>query len=251
MEKYIVKWFFIAFSLVHASSIQATDLLDLYLADAAPLTMDKNQDGYGVVGDVTLAAITRAGYSSKIQMVPWARAQLLVSRGTNQLIIPLTRTPERESSYTWIASIMPMERAFFSLDTPVKGFDEARSKYQRIAVGAGTAQLEILKNQNFSDAQIHLLKLGDSPIRMLELGRVDAWFTGVFEGLYTWPNSDVSKISAKLKMSPVVYSGDLYLACSLNCDAALVKKLQASVQSLHADGSIQRIKKTYLRQMPK
>jgi polar amino acid transport system substrate-binding protein len=251
MKKFFAPCLIFCFSLVHVSHIQAADLLDLYLADAAPVTMEKNQDGYGIVGDVTLAAIKRAGYTSKIQMVPWARAQLLVSRGSNQLIIPLSRTPERESNYTWIASIMPMERAFFSLDTPVKGFDEALIRYQRIAVGAGTAQVEILKNQGFPDSQIHLLKLGESPLRMLELGRVDAWFTGVPEGLYTWPDSEVSKISSKLKMSPVVHSADLYLACSLKCDATLVTKLRASIQSLHADGSIQKIKKTYLRQAPK
>jgi polar amino acid transport system substrate-binding protein len=239
--------FLISLLTLFSPRARAADLLDLHIADAPPVTIVNDADGSGIVGDVALAAIARAGYKHQILTLPWARAQVLVSRGSNQLIIPLSRTPERESLYTWIASIIPMERAFFSLDKPVNSFAEARNRYQRIAVGAGTAQLEILRNQGFSEKQINILKLGESPVRMLELGRVDAWFTGVFEGLYEWPSSDISSISSKLQMSPVLYSADLYLACSLSCDADMVEKLRASVHSLRADGTIERVKKSYLR----
>ncbi len=220
--------------------IKAQELLELHMPDAPPLTLTSVQGRYGMVGDVALAAIAQAGYRSHIAVAPWARAQQDVSRAHNQLIIPLSRTPQREALYTWIAPIMPLERAFFSLDTPVSDFAEARRRYQRIAVGLGTAQLEILKTQGFSDKQLYSLKLGDNAPRMLEMGRIDAWFTGVEEGLYLSPQS-----KRTLKMSPTLASADLYLACSKSCDAELVSNLRNAVDALRADGSLQKILSTY------
>ena len=237
----VLRWIGLAMLLLPLGErINAYELLELHMPDAPPLTLTHEQSRYGMVGDVTLAAIARAGYRSHIALAPWARAQQQVSRARNQLIIPLSRTPQREAMYTWIAPIMPLERAFFSLDTPVSDFAEARRRYGRIAVGLGTAQLEILKAQGFSDKQIYSLKLGENAPRMLELGRVDAWFTGVEEGLYLWPQSN-----RKLKMSPSLSNADLYLACSKNCDAELVTKLRNAVETLRAEGTIQRIQERY------
>ncbi|SER06860.1 polar amino acid transport system substrate-binding protein [Pseudomonas cuatrocienegasensis] len=220
----------------------AARTLELFMPDAPPLTFLNFHKGYGMVGDVTLAAIARANHPVVLQVAPWARAQKQVSEGRDLLIIPLSRTPERESLYTWIVPIMPLERAFFSLDTPVRDFAEARQRYQRIAVGLGTAQLEILKNEGFQPEQIVALELGDKPMRMLELGRVDAWFTGVPEGLYGQlaPDAPVLQMSAPLASTP------LYLACSLDCDPALVKRLREAVESLLAEGTAQRMGEAYL-----
>lgn len=230
-----------------AVTVASADPLEIHIANAPPVTMTANEAGYGIVGDVALAAIALAGYKAQVQELPWPRSQLQVSSGKDQLIIPLSRTSEREDKFTWIAPIMPMERALFTLDAPVSSFVEAKKRYRAIAVGAGTAQLEILKQQGFSEKQIHVLKLGDSPLRMLQLGRIDAWFTGVPEGLYEWPESDMKSIAGKLKMSPVLHSVDLYLACSIDCDASLVTRLRGAVNALRADGTIKKVTRAYLR----
>jgi polar amino acid transport system substrate-binding protein len=226
-----------------SQEVYAKEILELHMTDVPPLTFDNSTGGHGMVGDVTLAAIARAGYLSQLHVAPWLRAQKRVIEGSNQLIIPLSRTPERENLYTWIAPIMGMERAFFSLDNPVANLAEARERYKRIAVGVGTAQMEFLKSQGFSSNQIVNIKLNDNPARMLELGRVDAWFTGVPEGLYQWPTS-----RKKLRMSPIMFSTDIYLACSKRCDKVLVEELRQSVEALRREGVVQTIQDAYLQQ---
>lgn len=239
----VLRWLLLAISLFPLSQgASAKEILELHMPDAPPLTFISYQGGYGMVGDVALAAISRAGYLSHLHLTPWLRAQQRVSRGENLLIIPMSRSPEREDLYTWIAPIMVMERAFFSLDAPVSSFAEARERYQRIAVGAGTAQMDILKSEGFSDRQIVSVKLGANPARMLELGRVDAWFTGVPEGLYRWPGS-----TNTLRMSPIMSKIDLYLACSKRCDKAMVKELRESVTALRREGITQTIQDAYLQ----
>lgn len=237
----VVHWICLVALLAPLSlSVKAQEPLELHMPDAPPLTFVSFKGGYGMVGDVALAAIARAGYLSHIYVTPWLRAQQRVSRGHNQLIIPLSRTPEREAQFTWITPIAQLDRAFFSLDAPVANFAEARQRYQRIAVGMGTAQMAILKSQGFSDKQIVSLKLGDNPARMLELGRVDAWFAGIPEGLYLWPKS-----SNSLQMSPVMASSDIYLACSKHCDAELQENLRKAVEALRAEGTLQQMLEAY------
>lgn len=222
----------------------AGETVRLYMPDAPPLTLHDYQGGYGMVGDVALAAIARSGRLSQLMDEPWPRAQASVADGEDLLIIPLSRTPDREERYSWIAPIMQLERAFFSLDDPVHSFAEARQRYSRIGVGLGTAQVEILRREGFADSQVVQLKLGENPARLLELGRIDAWFTGIPEALYIW-NKSIERQN-DLQMSPVLASTDLYLACSRLCDQTLIAELRTAVQELEAEGVSQRLRQAYL-----
>ena len=215
--------------------------VDLYFAEAPPLSMLDQSGLHGIVGDVTLKAATRAGYALNFVQVPWARAQQSVRKGVDKLIIPLTRTPEREADYTWIAPIMTMDRAFFSLHKRVETLQQARETYARIAVGRGSAQEQKLRAEGFSDNQIYPFEIGENPAQLLLMGRVDAWFNGIPETQSIW-----RKVSTQpLQVSPAFMSSDLYLACSRDCDAVLVRKLSAAVEALRKDGSQERIRKSY------
>lgn len=218
--------------------------IDFFILDAPPLTLVDDAKGHGIVGDVALLAMAKAGYVAHIRALPWARSQKYVSEKQDLLIAPLSRTPEREEHFTWIAPVMSMDRAFFSLEHRVSSFAEARKTYRVIGVGLGSAQEEILRTQGFSSEQIHPLTIGENPAQMLLRGRIDAWFNGVPESRYIWP-----KVSRrKLLMSPVMSSVDLYLACSKQCSAELVHGLRDAVETLRSDGTLARIQKNYLSQ---
>ena len=218
--------------------------IDLFIIDAPPLTLVDDAKGHGILGDAALMAIAKAGYAAHIQVLPWARSQKYVSEKQDLLIAPLSRTPEREDHFTWIAPIMSMGRAFFSLEHRVSSFAEAKRIYHVIGVGLGSAQEEILRAQGFSDKQIHPLTIGENPAQMLLKGRIDAWFNGVPESQYIW--SRVS--SRKLLMSPALSTIDLYLACSKQCSAEQVHALREAIEALRRDGTLARIQKEYLSQ---
>ncbi|SDA75539.1 polar amino acid transport system substrate-binding protein [Pseudomonas sp. NFPP33] len=235
-------------ALLIAGAATADEPVKLYMPDAPPLTLHHYEGGHGMAGDVVLAALARIGKLTDIVAEPWPRAQISVSRGRNMLIIPLSRTPEREELYTWIASIMELERAFFSLDEPVENFAQARERYRRIGVGLGTAQVGILQREGFSDEQIVQLKLGENPTHLLSLGRIDAWFTGVPEALYIWESSTYRE--QNLRRSPTLASTGLYLGCSKDCDGDLVAQLRAAISELEQEGVSQRLRQAYLPLQP-
>jgi len=217
-------------------------LIELHILNAPPLTFVDDPRGHGIVGDIAMEAMVRSGYAIKIHVLPWARAQKHVSEEQDHLIAPLSRIPVREDRFTWIAPIMSMERAFFSLDRQVTSFAQAKGTYRKIGVGLGSAQEEILRAEGFDDEQIHPLTIGDNPAQMLLMGRIDAWFNGVPESRYIW-----SKVSErKLLMSSVGSSADVYLACSKKCSAKMVRDLSQAVEAMRRDGTFSRIEAIYL-----
>lgn len=221
-------------------------IVELLIPDAPPLTFAHNVNGHGIVGDIVLTSIAKAGYIVDLKVLPWARAQRQVSKKQDILIAPLSRTPEREHQFTWIAPIMSMERAFFSLEHKVNSFEEAKKTYHLIGVGLGSAQEEILRSQGFSNEQIYQLGIGDQPAQMLLRGRIDAWFNGIPESQYIW--SEVSH--RELLMSPVMSEVNLYLACSKKCSALMVKQLSDAIESVHDDGVVERLREFYLVHQP-
>ncbi|WP_315960754.1 transporter substrate-binding domain-containing protein [Pseudomonas sp. DTU_2021_1001937_2_SI_NGA_ILE_001] len=227
-------------------AVAAAEPLPVYMLEAPPLTMSGPPGENGILGDAALLAGALADQPLALQSLPWNRAQRMVQQGQDLLIIPLSRTPERESKYTWIAPVMTMERAFFSLSKQVGSFAEARQTYQRIAVGMGSAQEQKLREEGFSDEQIYPLKIGENPAQMLLLGRVDAWFNGVPETQYIWKG-----VSSKpLLMSPPLMSADLYLACSAQCSEARVHSLRQAVETLRRNGTLNRLIHHYLYGLP-
>lgn len=226
-----------------SSLAYALPSVDVYVAEAPPLTMASQGDRHGIVGDITLQAMAIAGYTAHLLAPPWPRAQRDVLLGTNRLIAPLTRTQSREDSFTWIAPLMTMDRAFFSLDRHVDSFEEARKTFKLIAVGSGSAQETRLREEGFPAAQIYPLKIGENPALMLLKGRVDAWFNGVPETLYIW-----KQISQRLLvMSRPLMTADLYLACSKDCDPQMVESLRAAIDTLRSNGAIKRAQDDYLK----
>ncbi|WP_043307264.1 ABC transporter substrate-binding protein [Pseudomonas sp. ML96] len=213
--------------------------IDLYMPDAPPLAALGNGQ-HGITGDIAIMALERAGYRASLRSEPWLRAQKRAQESQLALLVPLSRTPEREARFTWVANILPMPRAFFSLQPPVNSLEEARQRYRLVAVGLGTAQEEILRGAGFSDAQLYPLRLGERPVRMVRMGRVDAWFTTEAEGRFQWDSGPA------LHMSPPMANTDMYIACSLQCDPVLARAVHLAVEQMRQDGTLQRVIDHYL-----
>lgn len=213
--------------------------IQLYMPDAPPLALH-GDNGHGITGDIAVMALQRAGYNAVVVNAPWARAQKRTQESQDIMIVPLSRTPEREAHFTWVANIQPLHRAFFTLDNPVASLEEARQRYRLVAVGLGSAQEEILRRSGFRDDQLYALKLGDQPIQLVRRGRVDAWFTTELEGRHLWD------AGPDLAMSALLAPLDMYIACSLQCDPQLVKAVHDALEHMRKDGSLQRISERYV-----
>ncbi|MBD9426129.1 transporter substrate-binding domain-containing protein [Pseudomonas sp. PDM15] len=232
-------WGVLAASL--AMTGQAAEQLPLYLMEVPPITINQ-PERKGIVGDITLEALQRAGYAYQLVVVPSPRALAMVPELRDTLIIPLARLPEREADFTWIAELMQVERAFYTRARRLGSFAEARG-LRSIAVSRGSAGHSILLARGFVPAQIVEVNQGPSALHMVRAGRVDAWYNPVLEAELLQHQEG----GLHLVQSELLGSTTQYLACSRRCDPNLVKRLGAAVQGMREDGSLERIKTGYLK----
>lgn len=223
-----------------ASAVSAQDVT-LYVMDVPPYAMDTPQHK-GMVGDVVLEAMRRTGYQAKLVVVPSPRALAAVPTMTDTLIIPLARTRDRESSYTWIAHVLNVERAFYTLDRKVNSFAEAKAVFKSIGVARASAGYRILMEQGFDPEQVQVVNQGVSAAKMLQSRRIDAWYNPVLE-------ADALQREAggpPFVMSTLLGPTEQYLACSKVCDPKLVSTLSNAIKAMQRDGTAQKMMGSYL-----
>lgn len=226
-----------------AAAPAMAETLKIYSVDAPPLTIDQ-PDQRGLVADITLETLKRAGYQGEIIFDPWKRGQQEVAEGENLLIIPLARSPAREPNYTWIAKIFTTERSFATVGKSIDSFEQARAELTSIIVGQGTAQEELLKAKGFPQNQLRSIRVGQKETEVLSPNGDEAWFNGTPETLWKWKRSGRPE---KIVIGKAVSSDDIYLACSRKCSPRIVEMLKAAVDSVIADGTAQRIIDRYLK----
>ncbi|MFP5512897.1 MAG: substrate-binding periplasmic protein [Alphaproteobacteria bacterium] len=232
-----------AAALPAAAASAGAETLKIYSVDAPPLTMDQ-PDQRGLIAEVTLEALKRAGYRGEMSFIPWKRGQQEVAQGENLLIIPFARSPAREANYTWIANIFTVERSFAAVGKSIDSYDQARAELTSIIVGHATAQEELLKSKGFPPSQLRIIRVGQKETEVLSANGDEAWFNGTPETLWKWKQSGRPE---KIVIGKAVDQNDVYLACSLKCSPQIVEKLKAAVDGMKADGTAQRIIDAYLK----
>jgi len=217
--------------------------VQVYMMVVPPYTINE-ADRKGAGGDIALEALRRAGYQSRLLVVPNNRAIATVqadgSRDT--LIVPLARLKEREAGFTWVAPVARVNRAFFAAGRSVQSFEEARAAFRVIAVARGTAGIAILREQGFADSQLYEVADNITAARMLMLHRVDAWYGPVLQ-FRSW----IKEVDPQhqLRMSASLGSSVNYLACSRSCDPQMRARIAEAVDHMARDGTIKAIEARY------
>ncbi len=68
---------------------------------------DKEGAGSGMAVEIIKAVAAEAGYVLEIKLLPWNRALSHAARDQNTIILPLSRTPQREALYKWVCIVGP------------------------------------------------------------------------------------------------------------------------------------------------
>ncbi|SDG63198.1 substrate-binding periplasmic protein [Propionivibrio dicarboxylicus] len=173
--------------------------------------------------------------------LPWMRAQAEVLRrnGEPVALIPLSRTPERETRYRWIAELVPnqIRIATYAKATPPRTLDEARN----LSVGLirGHAAIEFLRRQGFSRIDDNA---GDAEanIKKLLSGRVDAIADSRVVYRYHWRK--IGALPEMLQEGPVVGNTiGIYIAAGPDFPAPLARKIADAIDVMRKNGKLQEI----------
>jgi polar amino acid transport system substrate-binding protein len=219
----------------------ASPSLSVMSVEARPLSSSDPKES-GLTLELVAEAARRADLSTQVKFIPWRRAQEMVSGGTDLLITPLARTQEREDRYTWIARLYRLERVLATLDKQINNLQEALAERRIILVGAGTAQEQLLRSSGYPSELILTAKVGEREIDLLLNGRAQAWLNSSLESRWRWHQAQRSE---RLIIGEPIQNDDIYLACSRQCSANLVARLQRAFETMARDGTTDRLLDRY------
>ena len=94
----------------------------------------------------------RVGHPGRIEFLPWAAAQRIAKTEPDIGILALTRTPEREKEYRWIAKILTDDLIVVGgQGIDVSALDKVRDRPTGVLAGSGAEAL--LKGRGFTRIQ--------------------------------------------------------------------------------------------------
>ena len=202
----------------------------LISGDRPPYVNEKGKEP-GFCIDVINEMAKRSGTEIKLEFMPWSRAQDYVAETPNTMLPCVTRGKTREASYLWMAPMNEVSTLFLTTGKPINAFEEAKSL--TVSVRGDTQQEKHLK-----DAGLAKLDLQENPeisAKMLDAGRVDAWYTHDLRAFNVWASLgyDVSKLVAGTKLA----TEKQFLAGHKDIPADVSKKLADAIDSMVKDGT--------------
>lgn len=225
------------------ASAEQGQALQLVSGHLPPFAIEGQGERRGALVELVEAIVARAGWTQRVHFYPWARAMLMASTQARTLILPLTRTPEREAGFQWLLRLYVQHFAFLTKpdQDPVLTVEQARK--QRIVVLRGSPNRAQLLRHGFTDEQIRETATVEDMHRMLELGMVDV----VYGGTVTNQRQarDSGRAADWLRAGLILESGDMWLACSQGISEAEQRLLLTAHQGLQTDGSLTELLRRY------
>ncbi|MBX9816840.1 MAG: transporter substrate-binding domain-containing protein [Burkholderiaceae bacterium] len=205
--------------------------------DLPPFTTETGPDAPGALGTLVREMAQRLGEPSLIQFYPWSRALNLASTQPRTLVLPLTRTPEREVHYRWLVKLYRQQFVFIALRsqaTPVDAIDRLRNL--RIAVLRGSPNEAHLSSRHFK----HIVPANSvlDMARMLQRGMADAIYGGDAINLAVLAEHGTPR--AQLQVSKPLDYGDIWLGGSLDIPESEALLWQNAMKQLVREGVVRR-----------
>jgi polar amino acid transport system substrate-binding protein len=206
-----------------------------------PLVMENGGARPGALRELVEELCRRMGLTPALDFVPWKRAVFLATKASATAVFPLTRVPEREAQYRWLALLF--EENYVFLAPRGRSFDVRqveRMKDKRIAMIRGSAQPGILKEMGYHT--IVEARSIDEVHRFLVQGMADASLgelTIIRNSLRDREEVEDFDIS-----EPVRKTG-AWLAGSLDFTEADAAHYQRAMKEMVADGTHNKILKRY------
>lgn len=197
----------------------------------------------GMAVEILNAVTAEGGPSFKFDFSqPWARALVAVHETPGVVIIPLTRTAEREANFKWIANLFDNPGRLFSVGraAPIKSLDEAKGL--TVGIMRGSSFEASLKQLGFT--HIEVVQNDELIAKMLSVGHLDAWAGAEYVQRYLF--TKVGGDASKLQQGPLLGEPpQIFIAGDVKFPEADAKAIADGIAKLRANGKLDAIIKKY------
>ena len=196
----------------------------------------------GFLSALTEAAVAAAGYDSRIQFLPWARALLEVKQGDREVLMGAYYTEERARVYWYSDPVYETRVGLIGLEgVGVESFDSLRDLTgYTIGVGRGFANSPEFDAADFLDKEI--VENQNLNLRKLFSGRLDL-ITGSFDRVPSTAKNEGYDISRLRYLEPPLKTHTIHVGVSraLEDGEQIRDAINRGLAEIRANGTYERI----------
>ncbi|MEP5730088.1 MAG: transporter substrate-binding domain-containing protein [Sulfitobacter sp.] len=234
----VLKYLFMCIALavgLSATMLPAQDIDKVVAANYPPLMVENDLDHPGYAVEVLREAAARAGRQIEISFLPFPRAIAEVLAGPATLMPALFFGKRRGDEFLWLAEIQKAQLRFATISKEKNGFQTLNTAraFSSIVVELGTTADDYLTEQGFTN--LVRVNSPESSARMLEAGRVEAWFQDERVFLQEW---GALNFTSPLVMGDVFLRVPVFLVASPMYPAERAEAYRNAIESMKADGTL-------------
>lgn len=215
--------------------------LKLVVGELPPYAMQSNGSEPGALVEITQELGKRLKVPLEVDFYPWPRAMAMASLKPRTIILPVTRNEERETHYRWLVKLFKQRLLFVGLRGNSNLTDTAALKQARLTVLRGTPYKRLLTEAGFTNvSECTTIK---ECLRMVKTGIADASY-GAEDTQRSASRSDGNREN-EFAFSPAFEQSDVWLAGSLDLTEDDARRWRAAMETLRADGTVNRILRKY------
>lgn len=229
----------VCLSALTAPTVQAQPMDRVVAANYAPLMIVDGADRPGYAIEVLQEAARRCGRHVDITFLPFERAMRALQSQDHVIMPALFYGKKNNETFQWVVEIQTAKLRFSTLSDPVDTLAAARA-LDAIVVERGTTSDAMLTELAFDN----VIRTGgpESSSRMLEAGRVDAWFQAGMTMQQFWARIDTS---APLILGDIVREVPIYLVASKALPDDVATSYRVAIDGMRADGTLRRLFQSY------
>ncbi|MGK9066964.1 substrate-binding periplasmic protein [Stutzerimonas chloritidismutans] len=195
----------------------------------------------GIAADIVREVFKRAGVDYSLTLrFPWERIYKMALEMPGYGVFVAARLPEREALFKWVGPIGPDDWVLLARgdsDLQISSLEQARQ--YRIGAYKGDAIAEHLASKGLEP---QLALRDQANVEKLQNGSIDLWATGDPAGRFLARQQGVTGFKSVLRFD----SAELYLALNKETADDIVARLQAALDNMRADGTLDVITARYL-----
>lgn len=201
----------------------------------------RDENVQGIAADIVREMFQRAGIEYTLTLrFPWERVYKMALETPGYGVFVMARLPEREELFKWVGPIGPDDWVLLArADSPINITSLEQARGYNIGAYKGDAIAEHLAAQGLEPS----LALRDQTnVEKLQNGEIDLWATGDPAGRYLAKQQGVTGFKRVLRFD----DAQLFLALNKQTADETVAKLQAALEQMKSDGTVEAINGRYL-----
>lgn len=214
-----------------------------------PFSYEENGEIKGISTRVLKAALKEAGMKATIKQYPFKRAYTMTRKKKNIFQYSVVKTPEREPDFKWVGIVGPAEQVLFALKNKNIKIDkfENLKHYTIGTVFEDVVDQFLFSKINSFDLQLERIASYELNMRKLMKDRFDLWGGNKLVGYQLVKEIGFNENDIKVAYAMNELTDYYYLVTGLQTSDDLVKKLFASFETIHNNGTYQNIINAYFK----